>query len=655
MKTNKTLDTLLSVLVLSVSLFSCQKIGPEGGVSGRPITPRLSSVPMPTRGSAVTTSGLNVDGRQFMMNAWLGSANRYDGTDDGGVYVAADKDNYRFIKDVTVTCGGGNWSLSSEHDWRNSVPTSFWTVYPKSVSGWDIIWPGDQASDEDQSKLSFTYTIPAAADTPGAGAERQPDLCVAFSQKTWTDGEDNFVDIDFKHALAAVHFDITGVPEDIKVTKIAVKGIKGSGTCSVIGHTDGDGSSKDVTFNWTVEGSDRNWSQSYSDSDFVTAGTHRVVNPSGQKIFMLIPQSLNAFAKLAVTFDDGGGTPVTKEAGISGSKLKAGREYTYNLKFKEGTLTAELVEEYNGSRLGGDDLGGDNETYNGGRTGGDDLNGGNEDYNGGSLGGGTLDDNGLESYNGDLLGEPDYVVIDNLKWTRQNISVSASGSKIWKGNNGTAVKVPGTDEDVVNGDFFQWGAHEGYAGNAADSDRGLLLYTSFTSEACGDATHSFSFKSGKQFNKANAPYGGSSYSKYKSSTSSLELSDDVAHIVLGGSWRMPTKDDMVNMKAATYWEWDSVDRGFYVYAPNPITDKGKVNNGTGTYDRSTALLFFPANGYGYETELNNPGEYGFCWYGNISAGSTEYGCYMSFNSGTVATETNNSRFHGFTVRAVSDL
>lgn len=263
-----------------------------------------------------------------------------------------------------------------------------------------------------------------------------------------------------------------------------------------------------------------------------------------------------------------------------------------------------------------------------------------------------------------------YVMIAGLKWYRQNLAISASGNKSWKGGNTSAVKVPGTDEDVKVGDFFQWGAYAGYCGNVGDTDKGLLVYTAFNSINCvGDAgSDGFTLKSageGKayRFNISSsdtgvgiAPYfSGSDYTKYTSGSVHLELSDDVANIILGGTWRLPTRDEFWAMKNATYWEWDETDRGYYVFEPNSEADSGKENTSdTGAYNKSDAILFFPAVGLGSNRTpaLYESGSNGYYWSSVPSGSSKAYG--LRFSPGGHPTTQYNSRYFGFSVRPVSE-
>ena len=244
-----------------------------------------------------------------------------------------------------------------------------------------------------------------------------------------------------------------------------------------------------------------------------------------------------------------------------------------------------------------------------------------------------------------------------LRWYRQSLAITDSGEKAWKGGNGSAVKVPGTNDDVIVGDYFTWGTFVGFYGSGDGSDKGLLPYDSFTNKGCGDGSDGFTFKDGKQFNQTNAPYwSGSAYTKYNAEDgkTTLDASDDVASIILGGTWRMPTSAEIIAMKAATYWKWDETDKGYYVFIPLE-GDEGKINNETSnTYDKADALLFFPAAGTGDGTSLYLAGSTGRYWSSTLYSGGTGYAYYLYFYGSGVDSQDYSSRYRGYSVRPVQD-
>ncbi len=266
-----------------------------------------------------------------------------------------------------------------------------------------------------------------------------------------------------------------------------------------------------------------------------------------------------------------------------------------------------------------------------------------------------------------------------LKWYRQNLAITDSGKKPWKGEKTSAVKVPGTNEDVIVGDYFQWAAYAGYCGDATATDKGLLIYDSFTNNKCvdGGSEDSIALKSAGgskkyRFSPSNttgytgiSPYFSTGYQYYKDTdhstlyreTSYTGHSDDVANIILGGDWRMPTSTEFKAMREATYWAWDGTDCGYYVFKPGEGTsgtanDRGNFN--ATNDEKSKALLFFPAAGYGDYISLSQAGSSGRYWSSTLSTDNIAQAYYLLFKSDDVFPQRGNFRFNGCSIRPVSD-
>ena len=133
----------------------------------------------------------------------------------------------------------------------------------------------------------------------------------------------------------------------------------------------------------------------------------------------------------------------------------------------------------------------------------------------------------------------------------------------------------------------------------------------------------------------------------------LPLEKDAANVLYGDPWRMPTSAEFKALKEATYWAWDGTDKGYYVYAPKD-GDAGKVNDGTGSYTKTDALLFFPAAGYGIVTSFNDAGSRGSYWSSSLYADGTANAYYLYFRSDNVNPQNRDARCAGFSVRPVSD-
>ena len=230
-------------------------------------------------------------------------------------------------------------------------------------------------------------------------------------------------------------------------------------------------------------------------------------------------------------------------------------------------------------------------------------------------------------------------------WAKENLAITESGRREF---NGTG---------HVNGDYFQWAAYPGYCGNATDADKGLLVYNSFKSKKCGDGSSAFTFKSGKKFTTANAPYySDSEYQKYTSGSVNLEKSDDVANIILGGNWRMPTAEEFNALKEAVYWAWDNTDCGYYVFMPGQGTSGSAGGRGSiaDSDDKTKAALFFPAAGYGVTSGFYNVGSDGYYWSSSLSSSDAGRAFSLTFSGSGVSPQNSSSRYLGFTVRPVSD-
>jgi len=237
------------------------------------------------------------------------------------------------------------------------------------------------------------------------------------------------------------------------------------------------------------------------------------------------------------------------------------------------------------------------------------------------------------------------------KWATENLAVTESGKGNWKSTG------------HIIGDYFQWGAsYAGYNISTASDQKptNLVIYNSFTSKGTGGTDNTITFKTGKDtgFTVANAPYSdGSNFTKYNTDgiKMTLELSDDVANIVLGGSWRIPSNSDYNSLKTKAYWAWDATDMGYYVFTPGIGTSGtagGRANISDGD-DKTKALLFFPAftsaTSTAFETE--GKGRYWVNKQGNVTSGQ-----YFNFTSTSIATPGSNyfSRGKGCPIRPILD-
>ena len=120
----------------------------------------------------------------------------------------------------------------------------------------------------------------------------------------------------------------------------------------------------------------------------------------------------------------------------------------------------------------------------------------------------------------------------------------------------------------------------------------------------------------------------------------LELSDDAAHVNWGGSWRMPTKaeqDELRDTNNCT-WTW---------------TTQNGVNGYKVTSKKNGNSIFLPAAGYRYDSSLRNAGSYGGYWSSSLNTSYSSYAYYLRFSSSYVDWN-GRSRYYGHSVRAVCE-
>ena len=110
---------------------------------------------------------------------------------------------------------------------------------------------------------------------------------------------------------------------------------------------------------------------------------------------------------------------------------------------------------------------------------------------------------------------------------------------------------------------------------------------------------------------------------------------DAARHNMGAPWRMPTVGEFQELNANCDSEWTDEDG----VAGRRFTSRINGNS-----------IFFPAAGYRNGTGLHNRGTLGYYWSSSLSSQANGYS--LDFNSGGVNPAYTNSRFNGFSVRAV---
>ncbi len=135
-----------------------------------------------------------------------------------------------------------------------------------------------------------------------------------------------------------------------------------------------------------------------------------------------------------------------------------------------------------------------------------------------------------------------------------------------------------------------------------------------------------------------------SLTKYSNSDGllSLDTADDAASCTWGGTWRMPTKDEWVELQANCVWTWtdDYNQTGVAGYV---VASKS-----------SDASLFLPAAGCRYANQFNEKGIHGYYWSSSLHQNPTYYGSayQLQFFKDYFKPDWNYTRYYGSSVRGV---
>lgn len=118
----------------------------------------------------------------------------------------------------------------------------------------------------------------------------------------------------------------------------------------------------------------------------------------------------------------------------------------------------------------------------------------------------------------------------------------------------------------------------------------------------------------------------------------LDPEDDVAHVKIGGSWRMPTVEEFEELIENCDIVWTTLT-GF---TGRKFTSKKNGNS-----------IFLPATGYRNYDSINNAGAFGYYWSSSCPTDYPGNAYTLGFESDGVY-ETDFCRYQGLSVRPVSE-
>ena len=116
---------------------------------------------------------------------------------------------------------------------------------------------------------------------------------------------------------------------------------------------------------------------------------------------------------------------------------------------------------------------------------------------------------------------------------------------------------------------------------------------------------------------------------------------DAASQIMGGDWRMPTRDEIQELIDNTDSEWVKDFNG------------SGVNGGKFTSKVNGNSIFIPASGHRSVSSFYGQGNYGYVWSSSLYAVGPDYAWDLYFGSG-YAMAGSLSRSFGFVVRGVME-
>ena len=131
-------------------------------------------------------------------------------------------------------------------------------------------------------------------------------------------------------------------------------------------------------------------------------------------------------------------------------------------------------------------------------------------------------------------------------------------------------------------------------------------------------------------------YNSASHYGFVDNKTQLDMDDDVARRKWGGSWRIPTDTEMIELREKCTWTWSS---------------QGGIN-GYKVTGKNQNSIFLPAAGCEAGEEINGKGARGYYWSSSRSSSMCTHADNLLFNANSVKGE-GSARFRGFSVRPVT--
>ena len=207
------------------------------------------------------------------------------------------------------------------------------------------------------------------------------------------------------------------------------------------------------------------------------------------------------------------------------------------------------------------------------------------------------------------------IVIVMKKTTKKKLTTKKPGDgnmgethrkvQLWKDGPYWATTNIGADTPEDSGYYFWWGDTVGYK---RENDKWVAAYRE-SSEFLFESDNTPTFD--KYFFTLQSE-------EWITPEYALAPEHDAAHVQWGGKWRLPTMEELRELKDKCDWTWKTV-KGV----------GGYVVRGRAAY--ASASIFLPASGYGVGTSLLSVGSYGSYW-SSVPRADRSYAWILYFRS-----------------------
>lgn len=185
--------------------------------------------------------------------------------------------------------------------------------------------------------------------------------------------------------------------------------------------------------------------------------------------------------------------------------------------------------------------------------------------------------------------------------------------------------------------YFTWGGIEGHKSSEVQS--GDIVFNGDLDRFCGTPGYEYQGWNGSQYGATkycqNPTYGKDGFTD---NLTTLESDDDAAHINMGGSWRMPMKEEFQKLYDLCVNEW--------------VTDYNGISDLNGWLftlkSDNSKQLFVPASGHCYSSSVgvSNVGSNGYFWSSSLYESVPFNGLSLYFSSDYVSSQSSGPRYYG---------